>query len=75
MILADSTHNFSFTLETKALKNSSNKEVFEVIQSEFRTALADPEFVTENNTYFPEESATDLDISVQKLRTKYNNLK
>ena len=75
MILADSTHNFSFTLETKALKKSSNKEVFEVIQLEFRTALADPEFVKENNTYFPEESATDLDTSVQKLRTKYNNLK
>ena len=75
MILADSTHNFSFTLETKALKKSSNKEVFEVIQSEFQTALADPEFVKENNTYFPEESATDLDTSVQKLRTKYNKLK
>ena len=43
-ILVDSEFNFCHTLETKALKKSSNKEVFEALQKEFRTALLDNNF-------------------------------
>lgn len=35
-ILADQELNFCFTLETRALKKSSNKEVFEALQKKFR---------------------------------------
>ena len=42
---------------------------------DFNVALADSEFREENKLHFPEESMIDLDISVDKLRIKYNNLK
>ena len=74
-ILADPVMNFSFTLETKALKKSTNKEVFEAIQSEFKTALLEPEFVEENKKNFEHELYSELDVSIPKLRNKYNNFK
>ena len=74
-ILADGETNYALTLETKALKRKSNKEVFEAILTDFNVALADSEFCKENKLHFPEESMIDLDISVDKLRVKYNNLK
>ena len=54
-ILSDSTNNFSYTLETKALKKSSNAEVFKAIQSEFRVSISETEFVEQNKMY---ESST-----------------
>ena len=39
-ILVDQVFNFAETLETKALKKSANKEVFEAIQSEFKDFFA-----------------------------------
>ena len=74
-ILADGESNYALTLETKALKKKSNKEVFEAILMDFNVALADSEFREKNKLQFPEESMIDLDISVDRLRVKYNNLK
>ena len=74
-ILADAEFSFSLTLESKALKKQANREVFEEIQMHLKTALEDPEFIEENNTYFEEAGQKDLDISIEKLRNKYNNLK
>ena len=77
-ILADSDNNFCFTLETKALKKTANKEVFESIQKEFKISLLEKDFLDENRLYFnvgEDGSIPDLDISITKLRYKYNNLK
>ena len=46
-----------------ALKKQKSREVFEEIQKHLKTALADPAFVEENS---------ELDISIEKLRNKYN---
>ena len=43
-ILADRESNCALTLETKALKKKSNKEVFEAILADLNVALADSEF-------------------------------
>ena len=43
-ILGDGESNYALTLETKALKKKSNKEVFEAILAEFNGALVDSEF-------------------------------
>ena len=74
-LLADSDFNYASTLETKALKKQANKEVFQSIMENFKVLLADPGFVEENKAFFPEETVTDLEVTIQKLRTKYNNLK
>ena len=74
-MLADAEFSFSTTLETKALKKQANREVFEEIQKHLKTAFDDPEFVEENSTYFEEAQQKDLDISTEKLRNKYHNLK
>ena len=73
--MVDTGLNFCATLETKALKKSSNTEVFESLQKEFKTGLLDDEFIQQNEEYLPGELNIELDISIPKLRNKYNNLK
>ena len=68
-VLADGEFDFDLTLETKALKKQANKEVFEGIQSQLKISLNDPEF------YDEDFEDSELDISIPKLRNKYNNLK
>ena len=51
-ILVDPETNFVTTLETKALKKTANKEVFEAIQCEFKISLLEEEFAKENRLYF-----------------------
>ena len=46
-----------------ALKKQKSREVFEEILKHLKIALADPAFVEENS---------ELDISIEKLRNKYN---
>ena len=43
-ILVDCEFNFYHTFETKTLKKSSNKEVFETLPKEFHTAFLDNDF-------------------------------
>ena len=74
-ILFDSEFNFCHTLETKALKKPSSKEVFEVLQKEFRTAFVDNEFLEDNGKLVPEGAQADLDTSIEKLRNKCNSIK
>ena len=74
-ILADAEFSFSVTLETMALKKQKNREVFEEIQKHLKTAFNDPDFVEENSTYFEEAQQKQLDITIDKLRNKYHNLK
>ena len=74
-ILVDGEFSFSVTLETMALKKQKNREVFEDIQKHLKTAFDDPAFVEENSTYFEESQQKELDISIEKLRNKYHNLK
>ena len=74
-VLADGEFNFALALETKALKKAANREVFESIMENFNVSLADSEFVEQNREFFPEETAMELDVSIPKLRTKYNNMK
>ena len=59
-ILLDSELNFCYTLEKKALKKSSNKDVFEALQKEFPTVLLHNDF---------------LDTAIEKLGNQYNNIK
>ena len=52
--------------------------MFEAIQCEFKISVLEEEFAKENRLYFDigdDDSFTELDISVPKLRNKYNNLK
>ena len=51
------------------MKKQANREVFEGIQEQLKIALNDPDFNEEN------EADSDFDISIAKLRNKYNNLK
>ena len=44
-IFVDSELKFGNTLKTKAFKNSLDKEVFEVLQKQFGTALLDKDFL------------------------------
>ena len=74
-ILVDSEINFYNALETKALKKSSNKEVFEALKKEFRATLLDNDFLEDNRKLIPEGTQADLDTSIEKLRNKYNNIK
>ena len=74
-ILSDPVERFAFTLELRALKKQANKEVFEEIQNQVRVALLDPDFIKENQAYADDVDGKPLDISIPKLRNKYNNLK
>ena len=40
-----------------------------------KVALEDPEFVENNEAFSDEAQNAELDISIPKLRNKYNNLK
>ena len=75
ILLADGEFNFATTLETKALKKQANNEVFQSILENFRISLADLDFIDENKEFFSEESDLDLQLSIEKLRTKYDNNK
>ena len=57
------------------MKKQANKEVFQSILENFRISLADLDFIDENKEFFSEESDLDLQLSIEKLRTKYNNIK
>ena len=70
-ILADGEYSFSITLETKALKKQANREVFEEIQRQLKTAILDPDFIEENKKFFEDAQLKNFNISVEKLR---NNL-
>ena len=78
-ILADPDTNFCVTLETKALKKTANKEVFESIQLEFTKRLSDEKFADENRLFNDDiddgTQLPELDLTISKLRNKYNNLK
>ena len=52
--------------------------MFESIQCEFKISVLEEEFTKENRLYFDigdDDSFPELDISVPKLKNKYNNLK
>ena len=49
--------------------------MFEGIQEHLKIALEDPDFAENNEIYFSEAQNSELDISIPKLRNKYNNLK
>ena len=75
-ILADSEFNFAATLETKALKQTAKKEVFETIQMTLKTAILEEDFIKENRVNFHGiDPYPELDLSIPKLRNKYNNIK
>ena len=77
-VLVDPETNFATTLETRALKKTANKEVFQAIQCAFKISVLEEEFTNENREYFDigdDELVPELDISIPKLRNKYNNLK
>ena len=75
-ILVDPEFRFVQTVETRAFNKSLNKEVFETIQKEFKTALFDPSFVNTNtNDYSSKHYFLYLDVSIKKLQTKYSNIK
>ena len=77
-VLADPDSDFCLTLEKKALKKPANKEVFETIQEELKIKLQDDEFLKFNQLYSDvgdDSPLSALDISIPKLRNKYNNLK
>ena len=57
------------------MKKQANNEVFQSILENFRISLADLDFIDENKEFFSEESDLDLQLSIEKLRTKYNNIK
>ena len=73
-ILSDGEYKYALTLESKALKKQANKEVYEGLQMHFKVALADPDFIKENEIY-NDVLGKPLDIEIPKLRNKYNNLK
>ena len=74
-ILVDSEFNFCNTLETKALKKSWSKEVFEFLQKETRPAFLGNEFLEDNRKLIPEGGQADLDTSIEKLRNKCDSIK
>ena len=53
-----------------ALKKSFNNEVFEHIPKELAAEMETEHFQSRNNDYF-ESTPTKLDISIEKLRKKY----
>ena len=70
-ILVDPLINFMVTLERKALKKSSTKEVFEAILEELDKALDEEPF--KSSTIRREKGK--LQVDVKKLQVKYNNIK
>ena len=51
-ILADPVNNFMQTLERKALKKASRKEVFEDIALDFNSGFQDQSFLENNDKHF-----------------------
>ena len=79
-ILADSTNNYSASLEKLALKKSSNNELFEHIKITFDEELNDREFKLMNiEKNFTKDghpiTYKTLDTSIERLRNKYKALK
>ena len=75
-ILTDPINNFMVTLEKKALKKSSTKEVFEEIAKEFEEELQKEVFKNRNAKYLKgKKKEADLKIDIKKLQYKYNNIK
>ena len=75
-VLADPINNFVSTLEKRALKKASTKEVFEDILAEFKANLETEEFNETNMCNFSvRKPFTPLIIDIKKLQAKYNNLK
>ena len=70
-VLVDPLTNFMVTLEQKALKKSSTKEVFESILEELNKALDEEPFKTSKIR----KEKGKLSIDVKKLQIKYNNIK
>ena len=70
-ILVDPVKNFMVTLERRALKNSSTKEVFESVLEELNKALDEDPF---KSSEIREEKGKLL-LDIKKLQTKYNNIK
>ena len=65
-VLADGEYNFAFTLESKALKKQSNKEVFEGAQNHLKIALEDPDFIENNEAFFDEANRTNRNLTSPK---------
>ena len=51
-ILVDPVNNFMVTLERKALKKASTREVFESVLEELQTALEEPSFKEKKQEIF-----------------------
>ena len=78
-VLADEADNFSFRLDTLALKKSSDNELFEEISKVFESSLSSQEF-KEQNEHERRKSKrkrndTPLDITAGRLRVKYKWLR
>ena len=75
-ILTDPVCNNLETLEKKALKKSSTKEVFEAILEDFQTSLQNHEFIERNGKNFSgKKKKSEIVFDVKRLQQKYNNLK
>ena len=71
-ILVDGGFSFSSSLVSMALAKQKKRDVFEAIQKQLKIAFDDPAFIEENSAYFAQ---TERDISIEKLRSKYHDLK
>ena len=75
-ILTDPVCNYLETLEKKALKKSSTKEVFESILEDFQKSLQNHEFIERNgNNFSSKKKKSEIVFDVKRLQQKYNNLK
>ena len=74
-ILDDEEYGFAVCLGRKALKISTNEEVFQEIKNVFGERLSEEHFRNKNSKNFGKRDYIDLDISIKKLQVKYNGLK
>ena len=72
-VLVDPVNNFLETLEKKALKKSSTKEVFEAILDELKTEMLKEEFIIKNDKNFngKKKKRIDMIFDTKKLQQKY----
>ena len=69
-VLVDPENSFKASVDTLALKKSSNNEVYECIQKELVMEMQTEDFKQKNAEYFVGKP-TKLDTSVEKFRVKY----
>ena len=74
-VLVDPLNQFMISLEKKALKKSSTKEVFEEILKELKKTMDEEPFKTINEEALSNKKVKELNLDYKKLQVKYNNLK